>query len=203
MDVLIGCEYSATVLNEFLAAGHNAYSNDIIDTEGNPSRHLKMDIIDAIKSKKWDLIIIHIPCTAMGVCGNGTYGRGKTKHQERLDAIEWTLSVWDAAIENCGKVAMENPVSVLFPHLKKRRKAKTQYIQPYMFGHTEQKKTGLALHGLPNLVGTDNVFDEMMLLPKAERERVFYMSPGPNRGKERARFYPGIAKAMAEQWSIS
>lgn len=202
MNVLVACEYSGTVRDAFIAAGHDAYSNDILDSESNPSKHLKMDVMDAIRLKRWDLIIIHIPCTAMGVCGNGTYARGKEKYQERLDAIEWSLSVWDAALSACEKVVMENPASVLFSNLRKRRKAFVQYIQPWQFGHMEQKKTGLALHGLPPLVETNNVYDEMMLLPKKERERIWYMSPGPDRGKERARFYPGFAGAMSKQWGI-
>jgi len=200
MNVLIGCEYSGTVRDAFLAKGHNAFSNDIIDTESKPERHIKGDIVDAINSCQWDLIIIHTPCTAMGVCGNSTYARGKPKHAERVAAIDWSLSVWDAAVANAGSVAMENPASVLFTHLRKHRKADIQYVQPYQFGHMEQKKTGLALHGLPRLEETKNVYAAMMMLPKKERERIFYMPPSPDRGKERARFFPGFADAMAHQW---
>ena len=201
LDVLIACEYSGTVRDSFLRLGHNAWSNDIIDTDTRPDRHIKGDCVAAINSRRWDIIIIHIPCTAMGVCGNGTYGTGKPKHHERIEALEWSLSVWDAAVKQSDKVAMENPASVLFPALRSLKEADIQYIQPWMFGHKEQKKTGLALHGLPQLQPTNNVYDEMMLLPKKERERIFYMSPGKDRGKERARFYTGIAEAMAEQWA--
>ena len=200
MKVLIACEYSGTVRDAFIMEGHDAYSNDIIDTDSNPIRHLKMDVIDAIHSRKWDGIIVHIPCTAMGVCGNGTYGRGKPRHNERLEAIEWSLNVWDAACKNADWVAMENPASVLFPALRESRSAHVQYIQPWQFGHMEQKKTGLALHNAPPLQPTNNVYEEMMKLPKAQRERVFYMSPSADRGKERARFYSGVAQAMAKQW---
>jgi hypothetical protein len=199
-SVLVCCEYSQTVTRAFLDMGCNAYSNDIIPTEGDVSRHLLGDCIDAINSRPWDLIIIHIPCTAMGVCGNGTYGTGKPKNHERIESIAWSLSVWDAAVKNSGRVVMENPASVLFPILREQRGADVQYVQPYEFGHMEQKKTGLALHGLPRLAGTENVYEEMMKLPKKERERTFYMSPGPNRGKERARFFKGFADAMANQW---
>jgi hypothetical protein len=201
MKILIACEYSGTVRDAFLALGHDAYSNDIIDCETNPGRHLKMDCVQAIQSDYWDLIIIHIPCTAMGVCGNGTYGIGKARHHERIEALEWSLKVWDIAVKHGKAVSMENPASVLFPALRKYKGADIQYIQPYMFGHKEQKKTGLALYNLPRLQETDNVYEGMMLLPKKERERIFYMSPGPDRGKERARFYTGIAEAMADQWS--
>jgi hypothetical protein len=200
MRILVACEYSGTVRDAFLRLGHDAWSNDIIDTDHNPDRHLKMDVMQAINLQRWDGIIIHIPCTAMGVCGNGTYGTGKPRHKERLDAIEWSLSVWDAACANADWVVMENPASVLFTALKQRRGAKVQYVQPWQYGHMEQKKTGLALHNIHPLQPTNNVHAEMMMLPKAQRERVFYMSPGPERGKERARFYAGIADAMANQW---
>ena len=200
MKVLVACEYSGTVRDEFLKRWHDAWSNDIIDTESMPERHLKCDVMEAIKSRKWDRIIIHIPCTAMAVCGNKTYGKDKPDHYKRIQAIEWSLSVWDAAVDNSGAVAMENPASVLFPVLREKRGADIQYIQPYQFGHLEQKKTGLALHNLPRLEETNNVYKEMMKLPKNQRERVHYMPPGPDRAKERARFYSGIAQAMAEQW---
>lgn len=202
MEVLISCEYSGIVRDAFLERGHNAYSNDIIDTDSRPERHLKMDCIQAIRSQRWDLIIIHIPCTAMGVCGNGTYGTGKPKNHERIEALKWSLSVWDAACEQSHRVVMENPASTLFPMLRKERGVTVQYIQPWMFRHKEQKKTGLALHGVPPLIETENMYNEMMLLPKKERERVFYMSPSADRGKERARFYPGIASAFADQWNF-
>jgi len=200
MSALVACEYSGTVREALLRAGVDAWSNDIIDTESRPERHLKMDCIQAIRSRQWDLIIIHIPCTAMALCGNSTYGQGMPKHQERIAAIDWSISVWDAACEMSDYVVMENPASVLFKALRERRGADVQYVQPYQFGHLEQKKTGLALRGVQRLKETNNVHREMMLLPKAQRERVHYMSPGPNRAKERARFYSGIADAMASQW---
>lgn len=200
MRVLVACEYSGTVRDAFLKRGHDAWSNDIIDTESNPDRHLKMDVLEAIWAFNWDQIIIHIPCTAMGVCGNRTYGKGKPRHQERIDALEWSLKVWSAARLRADRVVMENPASVLFPALRNIMGADVQYIQPWMFGHMEQKKTGLALHGVKRLTPTHNVYDEMMMLPRKERERVWYMSPGPDRGKERARFFPGISDAMAAQW---
>lgn len=197
MNILIGCEYSATVRDAFIKRGHDAWSNDIIDCEkGGP--HLKMDIIDAIKIRKWDRIIIHIPCTAMAVCGNGTYAGT----DERSNAIYWSASVWEAAVENSDWVVMENPASVLFPYLRTMYAADVQYIQPWQFGHPEQKKTGLALHNAPRLKPTNDVKEHMMTLPTKERERIWYMSPGPDRQKERARFFPGIADAMAEQWGV-
>lgn len=205
MRVLIACEYSGTVRDAFLAAGHDAWSNDIIDTDAKPDRHLKMDVLEAISRGPWDLIIVHIPCTAMGVCGNSTYGTGKPKHHERVEALEWSLTVWRAATDVCQKVVMENPASVLFPALRKAFGVHVQYVQPWMFGHMEQKKTGLAMTwAVPELRVNQELQDQtyiaMMKLPKKVRERIHYMSPGPNRGKERARFFTGISNAMADQW---
>ena len=77
---------------------------------------------------------------------------------------------------------------------------KPQYIQPYQFGHLEQKKTGLFLHNLPALLEADNVYQAMMLLPKRERERLHYLPPSAVRWKIRSETYQGIADAMAQQW---
>lgn len=197
--VLIGCEYSATVRDAFRARGHDAWSCDLLPTEGDPRFHLQMDIAAALRLRRWDLAILHIPCTAMGVCGNRTYGRGKPKHDERRQAVTWSLNLWRLATDQSDRVAFENPASVIFPELRKYG-ADVQYIQPWQHGHPEQKKTGLALHNLPRLTPTNDVYEHMMTLPRKERERVFFMSPGENRGKERARFYPGIANAMADRW---
>jgi len=199
MRVLTACEYSDTVGKAFRGEGHESWTNDILPTEGNSRWHIQGDCADAIRSKRWDMIIIHIPCTAMCLAGNSTYGVGMPKHQERLGAVEWSLSVWKLACENADRVALENPASVIFPEIRKIG-SDVQFIQPYQFGHMEQKKTGWALHNLPRLRETNNVFEEMMRLPKNVRERIHYMPPGPDRAKERARFFSGIAAAMADQW---
>jgi hypothetical protein len=93
---------------------------------------------------------------------------------------------------------MENPVGIL-PRLAGLIPA--QYIQPWMFGHMETKKTGLWLHGLPVLSETNNVWWEAMRLPKRERQRLHYLPPSPDRWKIRSTTYQGIAEAMAAQWS--
>lgn len=199
MPVLVACEYSGTVRDAMIRHGREAWSNDIIDTESRPEIHIKGCCMEAIRSRRWSLIIVHIPCTAMAVCGNSTYGTGMEKNHERLEAQEWSVEVWELAKKHADAVAMENPASTLFPILKARG-ADVQYVQPYEFGHMEQKKTGFALHNLPRLKPTNNVYEEMMKLPRKERERIHFMSPGPDRQKERARFYSGFAEAMATQW---
>tara|TARA_R110000772_G_C13120865_1_gene421816 strand:+ start:72 stop:704 length:633 start_codon:yes stop_codon:yes gene_type:complete len=204
MKILVACEESQTVTGELRKLGHEAYSNDIDDCSGpRQDWHLKMDCFDAVKLKEWDMIIMHPPCTAMTVSGNSTYGLNtdgtyKPKHHKRLEAVAWTQALWDLATSVCDKVAMENPVGVLntmgrFP--------KATYIQPWQFGHTEQKKTGLWLYGLEPLKETHNVYEEMMTLPKSKRERLHYLPPSADRARLRSKTYLGIAKAIAKQWA--
>ena len=199
MRVLVACEYSGTVRDAFIAAGHDAVSCDILPTD-KPGPHIQGDCIPVIK-QGWDIIIMHPPCTALTVAGNSTYGEGQPKYQQRLDAVKWTVDLWNLA---CAKasvgVCMENPVGVL-PRLGGLKPA--QYVQPYWFGHMEQKKTGLWLDRLTPLVPTNNVYEEMMKLPKNKRERLHYLPPSPDRWKIRSTTYQGIAQAMSVQWGNS
>ena len=202
MRVLVGCEESQAITKAFRELGHEAYSCDIKECSGgHPEWHIQDDVINTIvaplNNDPWDVIILHPPCTALAVSGNAWYGTGMEKNNERDEAIEWTTNLWNIAKQYAlVGVALENPVGVLTHHL-----GKPQYIQPWQFGHKEQKKTGLWLHNLPELVETDNVYAEMMELPKKERERLHYMSPSADRGKLRSKTFPGIARAIADQWS--
>jgi len=196
MNVLVGCEYSGTVRDAFAARGHDAWSCDLLPSE-KPGNHFCCDVFSAVSARRWDLVILHPPCTALCLAGNRHYGTGNPKQDERTLALVWTEQLVKHARHFAKSVAVEQPASVLCRVLGKR----TQEIQPWQFGHPEQKKTWLWLYNLPPLQGTKCVWDEMKGLPKSKRERVFFMSPGPNRGHERSRFYPGIAAAMAEQWA--
>lgn len=209
MKILIGCEYSGTVRDAFLARGHDAISCDLLPSDSLGieitakggekimySPHYQGDIYNML-NQKWDLIIAHPPCTYLAVCANKWYGEGKLGYHKRLNAASWTKNLWDACIRQSDKVCFENPVSVL---ARLAGLPKAAYVQPYGFGHLEQKKTGLHLHNLPALVETDNVYDEMMKLPKNVRERLHYLPPSPDRWKIRSTFYKGIAAAMADQW---
>lgn len=198
--VLIGCEYSATVRDAFRARGHNAFSCDLKPCEGDSTWHMQCDVRAAIMVRRWDLIVLHPDCTAMAVAGNRHYGVGTPGYDKRCTAIAWTCALVDLARAHTDRVALENPASVIFPVLRDTYGADVQYIHPWQHGHPEQKKTGFALWNLPRLVETNNVYDHMMTLPKRERERIFHMSPGPNRGHERSRSYTGFAAAMADQW---
>jgi len=197
MRVLVACEYSGVVREAFRSRGHDAWSNDLLPADDNSPNHIQGDCVPVIK-QGWDLIIMHPPCTALTSAGNSTYGEGKPKYQNRLEAVDWTVALWELAKKNASiGVCMENPVGVL-PRLGGIKPA--QYVQPWMFGHMEQKKTGLWLHNLPNLTPTEYVYDEMMKLSKRERERLFYLPPSPDRWKIRSTTYRGIAEAMADQW---
>ncbi|MGJ3630181.1 hypothetical protein AB5I41_31295 [Sphingomonas sp. MMS24-JH45] len=149
------------------ARGIDAWSCDILPTEGDPRWHFQDDC-QRVLHGFWDLIIMHVPCTAMGVCGNRTYGVGKLRHAERIAAIDWTLETVDLALRAGKHVALENPASVIFPYLRDVYDCgvDVQYVQPWQHGHPEQKKTGLALFDLPRLTDTDNVYDHMMTLPR-------------------------------------
>jgi hypothetical protein len=183
--VLFGCEESAKGREAFARLGHDAWSCDLLPSRV-PGNHLQCDIMGVL-DMDWDLIILHPDCTAMAVCGNKKYAFGKPGYIERVNAVDWTRKLWDKAVKHCAKVALENPASVIFPYL-----TNVQYVQPWMFGHGETKKTGLALHNLPHLVPT-NIVD-------GREQRIWKMPPGPNRKRDRSESYQGIMDAMAEQW---
>lgn len=196
LNVLIGCEESQRVCQAFRDRGHTAYSCDIQPTRGNPNWHYQGDIMDALEYETggyfdgmhWDLIILHPDCTAMAVSGNRWYGRGMSMHHKRLSAITWTTKLWNLAKQRSKRVVLENPVSVIFSHLD----AHVQYIQPWQFGHGETKKTGLALHNVPELKPT-NIVD-------GREQRIWKMPPGENRKRDRSETFQGISDAFANQW---
>lgn len=204
MRVLLGCEFTGEGRDAFLALGHDAISCDIDPTE-SPGPHHTGDIVAYLRNVPdgyFDLIILHPECTAMALSGNGTYAPKGVRTQERVDAIQWTVALWHLAKKKGKRVCLENPTSVIFPVLR-RRGALVQYVQPFQFGHPETKKTGFALHNLKPLLQTDNVYGYMMTLPKKERHKVWYASPSATRGKDRARSYPGIMRAIANQWGVN
>ena len=197
VKVLVACEFSGTVRNAFIRAGHHAMSCDLLPTE-SPGPHYRGDIMQLLDSgHRWDLAVLHPECTKMAVCGNrhhaGTAGR--------TEAVEWTVALWNRAIEVAYRVCLENPGSVIFPILRELG-AVVQYIQPNQFGHPETKKTGLALHRLEPLESTWDVSDIMATLPDKEKHKVWYASPSETRGKDRSEFYTGFANAMAAQWGL-
>ena len=187
MRVLIGCEESQTVCQAFREAGHEAYSCDLQSTRGNPDWHYKQDIMEVIPTKQWDLIILHPDCTEMAVSGNRWYGTGMPYNEKRKAAIAWTIQLWKLAKKHSARAALENPVSVIFKHLEN-----VFYLQPWEHGHGETKKTGFALHNLEPLKPTNIV--------SGREQRVWKMSPGPNRKRDRSKTFDGVAAAMVFHW---
>lgn len=204
--IFVGCEVSQTVVRAFRARGHEAFSCDISPTDGNPDWHFQTDLFNAIDDS-YDLYIFHPPCTYLsnsGVC-HLWITPYKDAPKKILNSERWIQMVDGAHFFKrildlpYTKICIENPI----PHgyaIEKIGQKYTQIIHPWMFGHMEQKATCLWLKGLPKLVETDNVKEQMLALPKKERERLHYLSPGPNRAKERAKTYDGIGQAMAMQW---
>lgn len=188
MRVLVACEYSAIVRDAFRARGHDAWSCDLLPTEGDPQWHIQEDVIYNLGSgwmgDEWDLMIAHPPCTDLAVSG-ARHFPAKIADGRQQRALEFVQRLMDAPI---GRIAIENPISVISSKIRKP----DQIIQPWQFGHGETKATCLWLKNLPKLVPTNIV--------EGRSDRIHKMPPGPNRWKERSRTYQGIADAMAEQW---
>lgn len=186
MRVLVACEYSATVRDAFRARGHDAWSCDLLPTEGDPKWHQQGSVWDIIDNG-WDLMIAHPPCTDLAVSGARHFAE-KIADGRQQAALDFVQRLMDAPIE---RIAIENPISVISSKIRKP----DQIIQPWQFGHGETKATCLWLKGLPKLVPTDVV--------DGREARVHKMPPGPNRWKERSRTFKGIAAAMADQWGAA
>lgn len=193
MRVLVACEESQAVTIELRKLGHEAFSCDIEPCSGgHPEWHLQEDVTPLLK-QRWDMIIAFPPCTHLAVSGAAWFEQ-KRKDGRQQAAIDFFMMFANA---DCERIAIENPVGVMSTVYKKP----SQIVQPYEYGHLEQKKTCLWLKGLPLLQPTNNVYDQMMELPKNKRERLHYLPPSPERAKLRSKTFPGIAKAMAEQWA--
>jgi len=199
MKVLVACEYSGVVRDAFLNNGHDAISCDLLPTD-SPGPHHQGDIIEYLNGFEdgyFDLIIAHPECTKLCVSGNAHYGQGMPKYNQRLESVSWTMNFWELAKLKAKAVCFENPVGVL---TRLGGMVKASYVQPYEFGHLEQKKTGLHLYNLPALKPVNDVYGAMMKLPKNKRERLFHLPPSKDRWKIRSTTFTGIAKAMADQW---
>jgi hypothetical protein len=195
MRVLVACEYSATVRDAFRLKGHDAYSCDLLPTEGDPEWHVQEDARVVANWWTWDLIIAHPPCTRLTKAGV-RWLHERDLWQEMREAAEFFRAFLEV---DCSRVAAENPVMHRYATEIIGRK-QDQVVQPWMFGHPESKGTGLWLKGLPKLEPTNDVKAAAMALTPKERDRMHWAAPGPDRWKLRSKTYQGIADAMAEQW---
>lgn len=192
MRVLVACEHSGRVRDAFRAKGHDAYSCDIKpDSSGDPRYHICCDVLTVISDGGWDLMVAHPPCTHL-CCSGARWFSGKREEQQK--AIGFFIALFSAPIE---KICMENPVGVISTQVQRP----TQIIQPWMFGDSYQKTTCLWLKNLPKLEPT-NIVDkgEMQVLRSGKRIPKWYSNCGGDRATARSITFPGIAKAMAEQW---
>ena len=194
--VLIACEFSGVVRRAFRDAGHDAWSCDLLPAEDGSNQHVVGDARE-ILDWGWDLLIVaHPPCTRL--CNSGVRWltkppKGKTLEQmwqELEGAADLFSAFWNAPIE---RICIENPV--MHKHAKTRIKNYedfAQSIQPWQFGHGETKRTCFWLKNLTPLKAT-NIVD-------GREARIHRMPPGPDRWRERSRFFPGVAVARASQW---
>ena len=183
MRVLIACEFSGIVREAFAKRGHDAWSCDLLPTE-IPGQHIQDDVKNHLDNS-WDMMIAFPPCTHLAVSGARWFEQKRKDGRQQAD-IDFFMALANAPIE---KIAIENPVSIMSTVWRKP----DQIIQPWMFGHGETKATCLWLKNLPKLQPTNIV--------NGREQRIWRMAPGKDRWRERSKTFPGIAEAMASQWS--
>ena len=187
MRVLCACEESQAVCTEFRKHGHLAWSCDLLPPSGgHPEWHIQADALEVVKLD-WDMVLAFPPCTHLSSSG-ARWFEEKRRNGQQLMGEGFFLAF--TALDHVPRVAIENPVGVMSTVYRKP----DQIIQPWMFGHAETKATCLWLKGLPPLRATNDVGGAELA------HRVHEMPPGPERSKLRSKTYPGIARAMAEQW---
>jgi hypothetical protein len=171
-------------------------SCDLLPSDSDFGEHYEGDVFD-LDLASFDLMVAHPPCTYLtnsGVCH-------LHKNPDRWTQLDAGAAFFKRLLEApVPRIAIENPIMHKYARDRIGGKKYSQIVQPWMFGHMEQKATCLWLKGLPNLTPTNVVKDEMMLLPKNKRERLHYLPPSPDRWKLRSTTYQGIADAMASQW---
>ena len=211
MKVLVACEESQAVCKAFRELGHEAYSCDIQDCSGgHPEWHIKGDVLPLLNGSckmvteggqevqidgEWDLIIAHPPCTDIAVSGARWFPE-KQKDFRQQKAIVFFMQM---ALARCKRIAVENPVGIMSNIYRKP----DQIIQPYEYGHPARKTTCLWLYGLPALKPTEIVEPELVSYECKNGKIATFSADyggGKDHGKKRSKTYPGIAKAMAEQW---
>lgn len=186
MKILVACEESQVVCTAFRNRGHEAISCDILPTSGqHPEWHYQGPVQDLLQ-ESWDMVIAFPPCTHLAVSG-ARYFEQKRKDGRQQEGIDFFMLFTN--LDHVPKVAIENPVGIMSTIYRKP----DQIIQPWMFGHGETKATCLWLKGLPKLVPTNIV--------EGREQRVWKMPPSKDRAKLRSKTFPGIAEAIANQWS--
>jgi hypothetical protein len=190
VKVLVACEFSGRVRDAFIERGHEAMSCDLKPTSVS-GPHYQGDVFDII-ADGWDLMIAFPPCTYLTVSGNRWMNH--PDHPERpslrLAAMQFFYDLYTCVIS---RVCIENPKGIMSTRFRKP----DQFIEPWMFGHKEQKQTALWLKNLPKLKPT-----RVVSLPDdpKHKQRVWLLGPSKHRSEERSLTYSGVAQAMADQW---
>lgn len=178
--ILVGCEFSGIVRDAFRARGHDAWSCDLLPTEGDPTYHIQDDVRNHIEDG-WDMAIFHPTCTYLTRAGDRWYRDSPL----RLEAAAFVRELYNAPIP---RIAIENPRGAM----NRLWRRPDQVIQPWWFGEGETKATCLWLKNLPPLMATS--------VSTGREHRIHRLPPGPNRWKERSRTLPSVAEAFADQW---
>tara|TARA_R100000458_G_scaffold55324_1_gene59177 strand:+ start:47 stop:667 length:621 start_codon:yes stop_codon:yes gene_type:complete len=190
MKILIACEYSGQIRDSFARFGHDVLSCDFLPTE-REGKHYQGDVRDILYSQKWDLMVAHPSCTHLATSGARHFWR---KEKEQKEALDFVRLLMNAPIP---RWAIENPISVI----SSRIRPPDQIIQPYEYGDSFQKSTCLWLKNLPRLRPTKIVDrGEFYVAPSGKKLPAWYAKHGKGKGKERSMSFPGIAKAIGDQW---
>lgn len=212
MNVLVACEESQEVCKAFRDKGHEAYSADLQDCSGgHPEWHIMGDCLPLLNGDctfftrggqwvhipgRWDLIIAHPPCTDLAVSGARWFPEKQKDFRQQKSCVFFMQCM----LSNAERVAVENPIGIMSTCYRKP----DQIIQPYEFGDPHRKATCLWLKGLRCLTPTNIVKPELVTYVNKKgrtvTDDVIHWNTGGGCGKERSKTFPGIARAMAEQW---
>ena len=203
MRILVACEESQVVTKELRRLGHEAYSCDIQECSGgHPEWHLQQDVIPLL-AEPWDMIIAFPPCTDLAVSGARHFAKKRADGRQQR-SIEFFMQFVNA---DCPRIAIENPIGIMNSHYRKP----DQIIQPWQFGDHARKSTCLWLKGLPKLIPT-NIVDPGEIVrggfsvgasanyARDENGKIIPWND-PRTAKLRSKTFPGIGRAMAEQWA--
>lgn len=199
LRVLVACEESQAVAMAFRELGHEAFSCDLLPCSGgHPEYHIQGDALIEAYSGKYDMMICHPPCDYIAVSGMHWTTRGLRDPKLTEDALDFVKKLMDAPIEF---IALENPVSIISTRIRKP----DQIVQPYQFGQNASKKTCLWLKNLPLLTSTEyiepRIVDGKPRWDNQTDSGQNKLGPSDDRKQKRSATYPGIAKAIATQWS--
>lgn len=220
MKILVACEESQRVTIELRKLGHEAYSCDIIPCSGgHPEWHLQQDVTPLLKQHCWDMIIAFPPCTHLAASGSQWFAKKRADGRQR-EGIEFFCQFLEA---DCEKIVIENPIGIIsgdyikthFPDLAEKYnlpRKPNQIIHPWMFGDNYAKSTCLWLKGVEPLIPEVTEQPELEWFEwvdsktgKTKRQPKWYYEAfklsSAERAKVRSKTFPGIAKAMAEQWA--